>query len=45
VSSLNDSNDTDVNEILNEQNSKQSEKLSNQIDDENMNYDQNVHTD
>jgi hypothetical protein len=39
VSSLNDS---DVNELLNEQNSKQSEKL---LDDDNMSYDQNMHTD
>ncbi len=38
-------NDDDVHELLDEQNSKQSEKLLNQIDDENMNYDQNVHTD
>jgi hypothetical protein len=45
VSTLHDSTDVDVNELLDEQNSKQSEKLSHNIDDEAMNYEQNVHTD
>jgi len=34
-------NEVDVNELLSEQNSKQSEKLSNNIEDENINYEQN----
>ncbi|CAF4275799.1 unnamed protein product [Rotaria sp. Silwood2] len=45
VSSLNDSNDVDVNDLLVEQTSKQSERLSNNIHNETMNYEQNAHTD
>ena len=44
-SSLNDSNDVDVNELLLEQASKQSARISNNIDDETMNYEQNLRTD
>ncbi|CAF0809651.1 unnamed protein product [Rotaria sordida] len=45
VSSLNDSDDVDVNELLVEQTSKQSERPSNNTNDGTMNYEQNVHTD
>lgn len=45
VSSFNNANEVDTNELLNEQNSKQSDKLLNNINVENIIYDQTVHTD